>query len=794
MRLMTRLKSLADSKAAQHVRTAVDDTESNGIIALAVAMTLVLLLLGIGVSNLGFVLVWFAQCCLGIQVLRLFMPHNPHLRGAFAAAGPGYFVGFLVTTWIFVLAQGGTPARLLVYLVFIVAIVAALRRERLTACDLRQSIVFTITLFSLVLVGLTREFPELITSAVGAFTLAIALVAAPLSWKLRGPVAAIGTIILIVGTPMRSEYWFLESDDLALRMGSGILSVARGSIEATGAFPLTRYHWVSPVGTALQADLGQSTLLQVFTIASPVAWLVTLLASFGLILRLTCPEKAGQMAFFFSGSALVVLIKVRVETEAVVGRHAILLGLIGLVHVAQHWLLRNDVTRTDSARVTVMLLVIGAMLLLYRPDLVVFMLLLSAGLLFSLIVSGNVLRLPTLFVYSLVVLACGLLVMRVILPRVSQSGSSYGSLGIQWRPPDLGWCSRGSLVREVLCVVSPDVNLWASAALVILLCLGSTYANRNIFRTTQILAPSILSFLPFRFNLTTDFPSAIDGFLEIGTTSAIVLALVVVVNVFDSHVARRRLLITCIAVAIAALHLGLHYNLEQLLTPRQGGIFGYLQGGSTPSLLYWLLSTFVVLALWAFFLSTNMRRLSAHIPAVLLIALVFMSIWNNINSQPLKTHVNAGVIAVVVGPDDVLDVGEWLANNTPESALLATNYQCNPAEYARCAVLADDPAAQWPRATANWMLMATSRRDFLYLSQPWFNEPSFATLHTLSVGPGAQAIPDFRELEKLNVSVYVAFKPSTKPAAWVDLARYAAFTTENFAVIKLNPKSPQSDW
>jgi hypothetical protein len=793
MRLINRFKSLADSKAAQPVRTAVDYTESNGIIALAVAMTLVLLLLGIGVSNLGFVLVWFAQCCLGIQVLRLFMPHNPQLRGAFAAAGPGYFVGFLLTTWVFFLARGGTPVRLLVYLVFIAAIVAALRRERLTARDLSQSFVVAVALLSLVLVGLTREFPQLITSALGAFTLAIALVAARLSWKLRGPVAAIGTIVLVVGTRMRSAYWFLESDDLAQRMGYGIVSVIRGSIETTGAYPLTRYHWVSPVGTALQAELGQSALLQVFTIASPVASLVMLIASFGLILRLTCSEKVGGMAFLFSGAALVVLAKVRVDTEAVVGRLGILVALIGLVRVAQLWLLRDDVRRTDSARVTAMLVVIGATLLLYRPDLVVFMLLLSAGLVFSLVVSDDRLRLPTLFVSSFIVLICGLLLMRIILPLVSQSGSSYASLGIRWRPPDLGWCSRGSVITDALCLVSFDIDLWVSAALAIVLCLGSAYTSINIVKTIQILVPSILSFLPFRLSLTTDFPSAIDGFLEIGTMSATVLALIVVVNVSASHLSRRRLLIMYIAIAIAAFHLGLRNIFHQLLGRKQEGISGYLHGVFTPSLLYWLLSTLVFIVLWALLMFTNMRRLSVHIPAVLLIALVIVGVWNNANSQPLKTDVTADLIARAVGPDDVFEVGRWLAINTPESALLATNYQCNPAEYVRCAALEDDPAAQWPRATANWMLMATSRRDFLYLSEPWYNEPSFAMLHALSVRPGSQAVPDFRELEELNVSVYVAFKPSTKPAVWADLARRAAFTTDNFAVIQLNPESPQSD-
>jgi hypothetical protein len=793
MRLLTKFKFFVGTRAAQPVRKDVDCTESNGIIALAVAMTLLLLLLGIGVSNLGFVLVWFAQCCLGIQVLRLFMPHNPHLRGAFAAAGPGYFVGFLLTTWVFFLARGGTPARLLLYLVFIAAIVAVLRRERLTARELNQSLVPAIALFSLVLVGLTREFPQLITSALGAFTLAIALVTNRFSWKLRGPLATIGTIVLVVGMRIRSAYWFLESDDLALRMGSGIVSVIRGSIETTGAYPLTRYHWVSPVGTALQADLGQSALLQVFTIASPVAWLVTLIASFGLILRSTCSEKVGGMAFLFSGAALVVLAKVLVDTEAVVGRLGILVALIGLVRVVQLGLLRDDATRTDSVRVAALFVVIGAMLLLYRPDLVVFMLLLLAGLFFSLVISGEALRLPLLTVSSLIVITFGLLLMRVILPLVSQSGLSYATLEVIWPPPTVAGCQRGSLLRDILCIASIKVDLWATLFWVIVVLLVSHSLREELRQLIQLCLPGGLSYLPFYLTLTSDFPSAVEGFLEIGTRSVIVISLVTVVAILQPRNSQARAGIVGLAILLAVLHLSLRDFLQQLFGRRQAGISGRLQGIFTPSLLFWLMASFILFVIWMGVMSTRARKTSRHLPAVIVIALVFIGVWSEVRERRLPTDVPKELVAISVGPKDVFEVGAWLAVNTPKNALIATNYQCNPGEFSRCSTLRSDRGATWPRATANWMLLAASRRDFLYLSQPWYNEPKFAVLHALSVRPGSQAIPDFRELERMNVSIYVAFRQSTKLAAWANIERRAAFTTENFAVIQLNPYSPQGD-
>jgi len=638
-----------------------------------------------------------------------------------------------------------------------------------------------------VIIGLTREFPELITSALGGYTLAIALVATRLSWKLRGPAAAVGTIVLVVGTRMRSEYWFLASDDLAHRMSMGILSVGRGVVGSAATFPVDQYHWVSPVGTALQADLGQAAILPVFTIASPIASLVMMLASFALILRTICRERPAQLAYLLSGLTLVVLVKVRVETEAVVGRLGALVTLLGLASVAQIWLINNEVRRSDVIRLVVTFVGVAAMLVLYRPDLVVFMLLSLVGLLFSIVTPEGKSRFSLLTLVSLAAVGVGLIALRFILPIVLRSGASFGFLGVRWRPPDMGWCVRGSTIRDSLCVLSFDIDLWFSILFVAVYLAWTRSAPSLLTRTTQLLLPAILSFLPFRLTLSTNFPSAIDGFVEIGLRSALVLLLVTVVDLSATRNTFTRAAVFGVAAVMAAVHLAIRSYFAEVVGTRQEGVIGRLQGIFTPLTFAWLVATLIIVVLVLVFLVSGIGQSARKLPVVLLVAFVLAGLWGEVSNRALITDVNRQLIDETLGPTDVFKVGEWLRTNTPGDALLATNYQCNPGRSDKCRSLMGHLDTNLPTATANWMLMATSGRDFLYLSQPWYNEPSFATLHAVSVRPGTHTAPDFHELEERNVSFYVALRESTAPAAWVEFVKRAAFTTENFAVIQLNP-------
>lgn len=778
--------STLDDDCQEGAESSDKKTESIALLSIALSFAAVLLMLGAGVSSLGLVLVWLAQCLLGLRVLRIAMPRNPDLVGALVAAGPGYLVGFLLTTWVFVLFRGGTPARIVLYAAFIWALVSLTRDVQFRSATWYQFGASAIALMSVALVGLTREFPELTITALGALVLAFALMPNRFGWRFNGAVAAVGAITSLVGISFLGEYWFLESDDLAHRMSMGALSVSQGAVGIAATFPVHRYHWVSPVGTALQADLAHAPILSTFTIASPIAAVLMLVSSFFLIVRLTRAEQMKGQRLLLAGTALVVLAKVRVDTEAVAGRLGVLVAVVGIVRIAQLWLLRNGVRTTDVMRLAIAFFVLSAMLVLYRPDLVVLLLLLVVGLVFSVVTPKDRSRFFVLVAISIAMISAGLLVLRLVLPKIMQLGASLGFLGVRWRPPDLGWCSRGSTLRDSLCVMSSDVWLWvAVTGIFVLLASGKHLSFRHV-KFAQLLLPAILSYLPLRMTLTTNFPSAIDGFIEIALRCALVLVLVVILEASSSITGASVTLVLGFTALLATAQVALSSYLYDVLSSRHEGVVGRLQGIFTPSLFTWLLASTALGTSVMLLLTTRLRRYLSYGPLVLLAALTFVGVWSEIRGRTMTTDVNEQLVSEAIGPIDVFEMGEWLRTHTEKSELLATNYQCNPGRVERCSSVASEQDNTLPTGTANWMLMATSERDFLYLSQPWYSEQTFKGLADMSLKPGLELEPDFQQLEEEGVDLFVAFRENTQPEAWVRLQRRAVFITENFLAVRLN--------
>jgi len=83
------------------------------------------------------------------------------------------------------------------------------------------------------------------------------------------------------------------------------------------------------------------------------------------------------------------------------------------------------------------------------------------------------------------------------------------------------------------------------------------------------------------------------------------------------------------------------------------------------------------------------------------------------------------------------------------------------------------------------MLMAESRREFLNLSQPFYNPPDTRMLHEVSIAPGTQNVPEFDSLVKRGVDYCVACRECSSPQAWQQLTERAVLASPNFVVIKL---------
>jgi hypothetical protein len=723
----------------------------------------------------------------------MLLPHHFAVHGALMIAGPGYLVGFLLTTWLFMLVRGGVVGHVSVYLLLALSVFATAREVRRSARHMASSASLASVLFAMVLAAMSWEFPELLAAAIGLFVVASAMSFWFRNGSLRNCTLVGGFFLFFFGLGLRGEFWYLESDDLANRMAEGVMSVSRGFVGSVGSYPFDRYHWVSPVASALQADLARADPLFVFTVFGPLTSLLMMAASFGVLVATFTKKSSLPRDLLVFGTAFFLLWRVQIDTEATVARLAMLAGLLALARMIQIGMRASQNKAVDAVRVITMAMVLAGMLYLFRPDLVVFLLLLVVSVVVSGLKVRPVAKLAVLILISVCSLVVGLIILGLVLPVVSNSGLSYATLLVDWRPEDLGPCLRPSLLAELRCVAFLEIDTWAPVGLAVVI--GVTAVIRRSDKSEDfldqvcLLFPALLSYPAFRFTLTSDFPSSVVGFWQIGIFSGVVLALLVILTAADGSSNMSR------SVVVATTLAGLHLVTQQLIQTINDGMVAWLQWARqfivTPIQRWTIASvvavvgTFIIRPLWPY-------RRCRTLWVGALAALLAVAAWNISFTRRVTTDLTADLIANAVGPQDVEDVGDWLGKNTEPSAVLATNYQCRPNEFARCATL--EPRLQeHPRATANWMLMVRSRREFIYLSQPFYNPFEFKRLHDISIKPGTTSNPDFSELESRGVSFYVAFRDVTKPEAWRKLQKTAAFETKNFIVVRLKPSLAPRD-
>ncbi len=756
-------------------------------IPIAAFFALMLLYLGGGVASIPLAILWLAQSLFGYQLIRLFLPRRFDLGSVYLVSGPGYLVGFLATTWLFMLASGGVFGRALVYGLLLFGLTMAVRPSlKIFSDDVSLSNLLVVT--SLALFATTWEFPEMVTPAAGLLIIAGSWIMGQLRPRLRASGLTLGLLLFLWGRTRLTTNWFLESDDLANRMAEGIVTVTRGYVSSVGSYPFERYHWLSPVGTALQAELSQSDIVFVFTVFSPLASLIMMMSSLGFLIRSFLPKKRACILLLISGVALLLQWRVQIDTEATVARLATLPALLSLARVAQVGLSTSSRRGRDSLAVFVSSLVLALMLLLFRADLVVFLLMLMAPIAISLLPVRSAIKVAVGLLVSSLSLTVGLIVMKLVLLKVSNSDWSYATLLVEWRPRDLGYCSSVSLAQEILCVVSLNVELWAAFTIcviaVLILISRSSKNQTELTDLFNLAAPAALSYFAFRFTLTSDFPSSVEGFWQIGLLSAHIFILIVSIGfLLEARSAVKSVLAA--SVIFVAVYLAVIGGFEWFLEDNRFQLDLSSQARFGSVMFQWFFATTVSLLVLGL-----VHRYVGALPRVLLacaivIGFIILGIRGATTDRPFSTDVSAALVANVVGPDDVGEVGEWLRHHTPESAVLATNYQCPAPSASKCS--RPRPLGEsHPRATANWMLMATSRREFLYLSQPFYNPSEFGVLHDLSVQPGTQTVPEFTTLRERGVTYYVAFRPSTSGPSWKVLSDEAVFSTKNFLVLKLD--------
>lgn len=760
------------------------DSSSIELAYYLIGLLILLLYFGGQFSSISLAALWFAQCSLGFQVCRLFLRRVVVTQGIFIFVGPSYLVGFLLTTWTYMLIGGGDLARVVVYAILALTSYLTLKLKVSDLSNAKQLQRGSILILNCTFLAMTWEFPELIVPAIGLwiFTISCVLRVTDRSWRMVG--LGVGLSIFLSGAALRGPYWYLESDDLPNRMAEGILTVSRGYVASVGAYPFDRYHWVSPVGVALQAELTNSPIVFVFTVFAPVAFLTMMAASFGLLVNTFSKPKNFKISFLLVTTLFFLIWRVQLDTEAVIGRFASIFALICLARAFQLEFSEKRSSLVDFFWTSSFAAVLGSMLYLFRPDLIALVLLLYVGVPLSLLNTSDLNRYLLLGVTSIIALVTGILSLNIVLPLVSKSELSYASLLVDWRPPDMGWCSRRTLGAEMVCLIMLNINLWAAAAVALAAGLSSQLRYRGVFAWLSLLIPSAVSYFVFFFTLTSDFPSAIEAFLQIGLVASHLLVLVHLCLMADQMKNFEKSMVVTCGVLFALVHLFFRSILEErlarakYLVPAQIGALTQL-----PSFQWLTLTVFGVVVCSVLRKFVGIRT-QLWFPSVLVTAFLVLQLFNSAVARPLQSDVNPALISNAIGPQDVFAVGEWLRENSEPTAIVATNYQCPPQEAERCmSVLLNDESR--PRATANWMLMAVSRREFLFLSQPWYDTEEYFELHNVSVAPATAAPLTFTELVNRGVDYYIGYRFSSSPDAWIDLTAQAAYRTSNFAVVPI---------
>jgi len=153
-----------------------------------IGLLILLLYFGGQFSSISLAALWFAQCSLGFQVCRLFLRRVVVTQGIFVFVGPSYLVGFLLTTWTYMLIGGGDLARVVVYAILALTSYLTLKLKVSDLSNAKQLQRGSILILNCTFLAMTWEFPELIVPAIGLwiFTISCVLRVTDRSWRMVG--------------------------------------------------------------------------------------------------------------------------------------------------------------------------------------------------------------------------------------------------------------------------------------------------------------------------------------------------------------------------------------------------------------------------------------------------------------------------------------------------------------------------------------------------------------------------------------------------------------------------------
>jgi len=725
------------------------------------------------------VLSWLAVGSLGAVVLEPFLKTESIRHRLLTMLGPGPLLGISLAVFVYLALRGGVFGLWGVIALLAVAPSIWLRRAEQFSLESLPSKIPVLSLVGAALLANSREFPNLLLTATGVLIFAIALEDVQHHW-FRLAVGIFATSLLFIEVISRPDYWWWSSNDTATLAGIGTMIIERGAIADIAGWSTSSHHWLLHAWLALWNMISGGNILQTYLIAWPLLAAVSLFASLLLCLELFLGKRVPKNLFLLVASCTAGFIQL--EWAAPQEQQPFVFAMFACVAL---WLTRCD--RNNPllgwrlpVAVVVTFIIVPTIFYFLKPSLLVA---------YALILFGTILvqfgwlkgyRLLAGMAASAIVIVSGIAALSFASSGISRR--SFASISISFMSRDLGWCKTESVAYSTLCVLSLQSILLAAATVSALFLLLGRKSSRLVI-SPLIFVPLGLAYLPLRFFVSSGVGSGSPSFYRLSEMGLMLFVAIVLTLAVEgpSKKALAILLPGAFAIVAASWSPGVAYDAVARLLVRFS-LFKYLNASDAIALGLTLSIALLVVAA-----STRWRKAESFI-AVLLSAVCLVPIARTTSASlvgandPIRKSRPADF-----GPSDIEDVAIWIRNNTPNETRFATNYLCPTERLAECSSSASSlqcPSRE-PLLWSSWMLVAFSKRDFVYLSQWWDNKNHFFD-HELSTALGKNPTGDsIRELEDADVSYYLASRAHTSKVSWRLFQRVGVFESENFVVVPL---------
>lgn len=734
--------------------------------------------------------IWIALAATGGFIIQsLIGTVRPQLR-VLIAIGPGTLLGLGLAVFVYLSVRGGSLGIVVVVSLFLFGTYCWLRNFGSDESVIEEVIPSPLVLFGAALFVNSREFPNLLASGITLLVVGVTF-RSLVNRAHRFGLVAVMLLVMLRDVVTRPEYWWWSSDDTTTLAGIGTIIIERGRVADVAGWSTASHHWLLHAWLALWNLLSRGHIFTTYMVAWPIVAALSLCSSIVLCLVSFFHRRLTPSVFAIVAVSAAGLLQL--EWAAPQEQHPFVFGLIACCAM---WLaFRSEKPRASVGRFLIRLgicaLVLPVFFFLLKPTLLVAYALLVLGTALAYLGLDRGYRWFFSLLVSAVAVGIGIIALWLGSPRISQN--SFTSLGIQYLPPDLGWCRVDSAPYASLCVLSLQAVLISTAFLSVL-AIWLLRHSMNLRISLVMFLPLVVAYLPLRMFISSKVFTGAPSFYRLSEMALMLIVIVGLSGTLLVAMSNRRELLVAAALMGSALALivwlnrspSAIYNAVDSWIVRFS-VTRYLNASDAIALSVSLLTGLVMARLKPV---SNWRHASL-VTVLILFALLPTArlVTKNVTTDHETIRLSR---PSYLGPRDIEDVGRWLEENLDSRSLLATNFLCGDDRIAECTNSSSQiecPRTE-PALMASWALTALSKREFVYLSQFWDSETNYYALHQLSTNLGNDlSSASVLQLERAGVSHYVASRTHSDADVWRILRDTAKFSTENFAVVVLQDLS-----